>query len=308
MRASARRACLHRYGDGASPLPSARGAAGRRASAGVQRPRFARGLSGLRIHLRKSFARPTSWPGVQNLTTYEGTSPRHHRHGGYPRGRVRLLAFDHRLRAWKRRRGEGHAWWPAGCLHPRRPALVQPPRRARADRGAAQPPHAGTARSNQSRDVRARAVAGGEVGSVARRPDLHGAPSPGRHVVRRRAVHVRRRPLHAAGGLRPENRKRRHRAVDGRRQADHRDGARRPHGCPFLCGALRSGAAPVRCAGHPAEAQARRAVERRDVRQRLELGDAAGGDRRDRAVPAARVRPRPTACPRPQPSLLAQGG
>ena len=50
------------------------------------------------------------------------------------------------------------------------------------------------------------------------------------------------------------------------------------------------------------------AVESRHVRQRLELGDAAGGHRRHRAVPAARVRARPTACPRPQPALLAQGG
>ena len=86
--------------------------------------------------------------------------------------------------------------------------------------------------------------------------------------------------------------------VDGKPITARR--ARRSHGRPLLSGALRPGPAAARRAVILPKHKLEGALQGRDVRQRLELGHAAGGHRRHRPVHAARVRPRPAPCPRPQ--------
>ena len=79
----------------------------------------------------------------------------------------------------------------------------------------------------------------------------------GRDLVRRHAVHVGRRALLAAGGLRPEGRERRRQQPDAGRAADSGDGAGRVDRGPDLRRAVGPGRPTARHAADPAEAQAR---------------------------------------------------
>ena len=72
---------------------------------------------------------------------------------------------------------------------------VQPPRPSDRRGRCALAAHAGEARPDQRRDGSTRTVAGGEVDQLSRWPDVHVDPARRCHVLRRRAVHVCRRPV-----------------------------------------------------------------------------------------------------------------
>ena len=116
---------------------------------------------------------------------------------------------------------------------------------------------AGPARSHQPVNVRAGAVARRAMGIERRRAHPHAAPSPGRRLVRRDAVHVGGRPLLSARRLRPERQEPGGQQPHDRRAADRGDGPGRFDRRPDLPVSLRPRHSAARHAADPAEAQAR---------------------------------------------------
>ena len=140
-----------------------------------------------------------------------GFSPRAHSTGSTP----------HPVRARARRL--------AGRHHAQRAAHLQPPRRPRLRVDARHRPHPGAPAARQPRHAAAGAVAGRVVHLLARCAVVHAEAAPGRHVLRRRALHLGRRRLLVPGGLRREDGQPARRRAACRRQADGRDGARCAH-------------------------------------------------------------------------------
>ncbi len=92
--------------------------------------------------------------------------------------------------------------------------------------------------------------------SNARRAHSYAAPAPGRRLVRRSAIYVRRRPLFSARRLRPERQERRGQQPHDRRAANRCDGAGRFNRRPDIPVSFRPGSSPARHAADPSEAQA----------------------------------------------------
>ena len=121
--------------------------------------------------------------------------------------------------------------------------------------GAAQRCSRRDAGPDQPRDLRARAVAGRDVGVERRRPHAHAAPAARRDLVRRHAVHLGRRAVLAAGASSTRRSKSvlaerlmRRRQADPRRRARRRTRSSSPFrrrraracGCSTACRSCRS--------------------------------------------------------------------
>ena len=82
-----------------------------------------------------------------------------------------------------------------------------------------------------------------EMGVVRRRPEAHVSPAAEDRLVRRCAVHLRRRGVLAGGCARPQGEERRRRGNGRRRTANPGGRAKRDHGRFHLCRPRRSGCA-----------------------------------------------------------------
>ena len=216
--------------------------------------------------------------------------------GGVGRVPERAVAGRHETQ------GQGTGVEPA-----RRAADVQPLRGARLGAGGLHPPHAGPPRADRPADAGAPAVAGGIVDRVGRRPHLHAETAPRRHLLRRRAVHVRRRPVRVQGDLRREDAADPRRVDAGRREAARGERARRVDGGRAVPVGIRAGHPAARQPRDPAAPQAGAGAERGHAGHGMGPVDAAVRNRRPRAVRAEDVPGRAAARLRAQPALLEEG-
>ena len=155
------------------------------------------------------FHRPVFWPVGQHLT-------RHTRHR-LSRSRSRLLTAATVAACGSPQPASNPAGnRPAASAIPRGGNLVASVRTEprsfnrlvgpRQHHRPAVEPHPGQAGSHQQGHPGSRAVAGRKLDALRRRPALHAEAAAGRRLLRRPAVHLRRRRLHVQGGLRREDR------------------------------------------------------------------------------------------------------
>ena len=149
-----------------------------------------------------------------------------------------------------------------------------------------QPADSGPAGAHQPDDGSGRAVARLELDDQRRRAHRYARPAAWRHVVRRRALHGRRRGVLVRGGGRRRRGQRDDRPGQRGRPADRHPRrwprARRPHLGAAVCAGR---AAAGRAADLP-EARARSGLEGRQIRRGLGPEDTAGGDPLSRSVRA----------------------
>ncbi len=231
---------------------------------------------------------------------------------GPPNGRASGMSFGllglsivrsaarcgHRFDAGARRRAPRDDSIRAGDLQPLRP------RRGSGGNRRRDLPHPGQADSRQSRDRRARAVAGRGLDRVGRQPDLHDHDQAGPEVLGRAADDVGRRAVLVSRRVRRRRGEPARLRAERPRQAARRHRAGRAHGRRQVSRAVRAGPAPPRQPADPAEAHARRGARRQAVPDPLGSVTPGQRGRRPRAVSARRARRRAAARVRAQPALL----
>ena len=179
--------------------------------------------------LRELEDRPTYWP----VRAYSGRTNFGPANGGASGMSFGLWGLSIVRRATRcRHRFDAGAWRRAPGDDPIRAGDLQPlrPRRGVGGHRRRDLPHPGQAGAGQSRDRRARAVAGRGLDRVGRQPGLHDHDQAGPEVLGRAADDVGRRAVLVSRRVRPRRGKPARVGAERPRQAARRHRAGRAHG------------------------------------------------------------------------------